>query len=49
MNDRFTAKLRQHLVDTANDDAIEHVTPGARTRMVPRSLKLFIHYERERR
>ena len=34
----------QLLVDTSNDAAAEHVAPGAKTTLPPRSLKLFIHF-----
>jgi isoamylase len=38
----------QLLIDTNDDHANEHVVSGEKTTMVPRSLKLFIHYEAAR-
>jgi glycogen operon protein len=34
----------QLLVDTADDNAAEHVDPGGKTKLVPRSMKLFINF-----
>ncbi|HEY8077334.1 MAG TPA: glycogen debranching protein GlgX [Labilithrix sp.] len=34
----------QLLVDTSDDGASEHTSPGGKTKLLPRSLKLFIHF-----